>query len=129
MELIWKAAAAALLASAVGLLLRRHNPEAALLLGALTAICVLSAALGLLNGLRDLRSLISSLVGKNSETLILPVFKCMAVTLVTRFAVELCRDAAQNSVAAALEVSGSACCLALAMPLLISVLKTLGGLT
>ena len=129
MAVMVKIGGAALLTAVVGLLLRRHNPETALLLGAVTALGALLASLGLLNGLRELRGLIRPMLGEGGELLMTPVFKCLAVVLITRFTSELCRDASQQSVAAAVEMAGSACCVSLVLPLLVSVLKILGGLS
>ena len=49
MELIYKASALALLSAVVSLLLKKQNPEAALLLSVLTAVGILIAAMGLLS--------------------------------------------------------------------------------
>ncbi len=123
-----KAAAASLMASAICLLLRRHNPEVALLLGFMTALAVFSATLRVLDGLRDFRGLIRQLIGNESETLLSPVVKCLAISVVTRFSAESCRDSSQHAAAAAVEFAGSACSIAAVLPLLMSVLKTIGGL-
>ena len=53
MELILKAAASALLTAAVGLLLKKQNPEIALLLGAVTALGILFASLKIVDGLGE----------------------------------------------------------------------------
>lgn len=123
-----KAAAASLMASTICLLLRRHNPEVALLLGLMTALAVFSATLRVLDGLRDFRGLIRQLIGNESETLLSPVVKCLAISVVTRFSAESCRDSSQHAAAAAVEFAGSACSIASVLPLLMSVLKTIGGL-
>ena len=128
MSIILKIGGAALLTAVVGLLLRRHNPETALLLGAVTALAALLGSFRLLEGLRDLRGLLRPMLGEGSEVLMTPVFKCLGIVLVSRFCSELCRDASQQSVAAAVEMAGSACCVSLVLPLLVSVLKILGGL-
>ncbi len=127
--MIIRIAGAALLSSVIGLLLRRHNPETALLLGAVTALTALIASFCLLDGFHDLRALMRPMLGEGNEVLMTPVFKCLAVILVTRFSSELCRDASQQSVAAAVELAGSACCVSIVMPLLISVLKIMGELS
>ena len=128
MELVIKAAAALLTASAVCLLLRRHNPEIALLLGLVTALSVFAASLRVMDGLRDFRRLVRQLIGDESETLISPVVKCLAISVVTRFSAESCRDSSQHAAAAAVEFAGSACSIAAVLPLLMSVLRSIGGL-
>lgn len=122
-----KVAAAAITVSVLGLLLRRYNPELVLLLSSVTAAGALLASLGLLDGLRELRALLRSFLGENAETLIAPVAKSLAITLLSRFAADLCRDASQSSLASAVELAGNLCCVGLTLPLLMSVLKILGG--
>ena len=127
MELIYKASALALLSAVVSLLLKKQNPEAALLLSVLTAVGILIAAMGLLNGLQELREQIGKILG-GSEVLIAPIMKCLAIAIVTRIAAELCKDSAQNAAAAAVELAGTVCAVSTVMPLLMSVLKMIGGL-
>ena len=127
MELIYKASALALLSAVVSLLLKKQNPEAALLLSVLTAVGILIAAMGLLNGLQELREQIGKILG-GSEVLIAPIMKCLAIAIVTKIAAELCRDSAQNAAAAAVELAGTVCAVSTVMPLLMSVLKMIGGL-
>lgn len=127
MELIFKASAVALLSAVVSLLLKKQNPEAALLLGVLTAVGILIAAMGLLNGLWELRVQVQHILG-DSEMLIAPIMKCLAIAIVTRIAAELCKDSAQNAASAAVELAGTVCAVTTVMPLLMSVLKMIGGL-
>lgn len=125
---MWKTAAAAVLSAAVSLLLRKHNPETALLLGALTAVCLVFSSLGLLGGFGEFRALAGKLMGGENETLIAPVLKCLAIAVVTKLTGEICRDASQRSAAAAVDLAGAACSIAVVLPLLMSVLKKIGGL-
>ena len=127
MELLSKSAATALIVSVLGLLLKKRNPEWTLMLGALAAAGILIASAGMLDGFRQLRDALRGLTD-SGELLVEPVLKCLAISLITRFSVELCRDSAQNSSAAAVELAGSVCALSVVMPLLISVLKMIGGL-
>ena len=128
MEILLKISAAAVITALFCLLLRRSNPEGALLLAAVTGLVVMIASLGVLDSLRDLRVTVSDMLGSGGGMLISPILKCLAICLFTRFTAEFCKDASQHSVAAAVEIAGSACCLSAVMPLLVSVLKMLGGL-
>ena len=101
---------------------------AALLLSALTALGILLSSLGVLNGLRELREQIDRILGKG-ETLVAPVLKCLAIAVVTRFSADLCRDSAQHAAASAMEFAGTVCAVTTVLPLLMSVLKIIGGLT
>ena len=60
--------------------------------------------------------------------MIRPVLKCLAIAIITKITSELCRDASQNTASAAIELLGTVCALSVAMPLIVSMLKTVGGL-
>ena len=102
MESIIRAAGAALTASVLALLIRRRDPELALLLGALTAAGILFAAAAPMGELLQLKTLTTQLMGLD-ESLLTPVLKCLGISIVTRFAGELCRDASQGAAAMAVE--------------------------
>ncbi len=123
-----KAASAALLSAVLGLLIKRHNPEGALLLGTVCAVGILAASLGILDGFASLRKLLRQIFGGEAEGLVSPILKCLAISIVSRFSAESCRDASQNAAASAVEFAGAVCSLAVVMPLLMSILKTMGGI-
>ena len=127
MESIIRAAGAALTASVLALLIRRRDPELALLLGALTAAGILFAAAAPMGELLQLKTLTTQLMGLD-ESLLTPVLKCLGISIVTRFAGELCRDASQGAAAMAVEAMGSACALAAVLPLLADLIRTIGGM-
>lgn len=124
---MYKAAALSLISAVMSLLLKKQNPEASLLLGAATALWILIAGVGVLDGLGDVRDQVGRILGKG-ETLITPVMKCLAIAVVTRFSADLCRDSAQNAAASAMEFAGTVCAVSTVLPLLMSVLKIIGGL-
>lgn len=127
MELLIKAAAAALTASAIGLLIKRSNPELALLLSACTVTMILIASTGFLNGLQELTQAVKTIAGAG-ETLTGPVLKCVAAAMITKLAAELCRDSSQGAAAAAVELAGTVCALSAALPLIMGMLKLIGGM-
>ena len=127
METIIKCGALALTVTAVCLLIKRINPELSLLLGA--AACVMIALVGFRLGesLTELAATVRTMIGA-ANTNIAPVFKCVAIAAVTKLAGELCRDASQSAVAASVELAGTFCAVAVAMPMLIGMLKLIGGM-
>lgn len=127
MELLLRAAAAALAAAVIGLLIRRKNPELALLLSACTVVMILIAASGFLDGLQSLLQTVRTL-GGGREALTEPLVKCFAVGLVTKMSAELCSEASNRAAASAIELAGSVCAMGIVMPLLLSMLKMIGGM-
>ena len=127
MDLVIKTAAAALTAAAAALVVKKSNPELALLLSAVTVCVILISASGVLKNIVELSDTVKS-VYKGREIFIAPVFKCLAISIVTKISCELCRESTQNAMAAALELTGTLCALSSAMPMLKTMLKMIGGM-
>ena len=126
MELIFKASAAALSAAVLSLIVKKFNPEISLLLDIIVSVVIVSASLSFLSVIRELGQLISKIL-KGSETLLLPVLKCLAIAVITKVSAELCRDSSQSAAASALEFAGSVCALSISAPLILKVLNLIGG--
>ena len=108
MELIFKAAAVALVSAAVGLLIKRTNPEMSLAVGACTVAMIALAAMSFAGELKSFIKTVKTIAG-TSDVLIAPVLKCVAI-------------------AAAVELAGTVCAMSVAMPLIVSVLRMIGGM-
>ena len=127
MELLFKSAAAALSAAVFGLLLRRKNPELTSLLIFSAFAVLLIASLRWAMPFRELSETVRTMTD-GKETLLAPVLKCVAAAVVTQITADLCRDASQSALASAAELTGTLFALGLSMPLIVSMLKMLGGL-
>ena len=126
MEPMLRISAAAVCALLSCLLLKRTNPELAAALGMAAVGMILLASLNMGSGLKDLRDTLRDRF-QLKETMMQPVLKCVATGIVTRLTADLCKDSSQNAVASAVEVAGSFCALGIIMPLLVSMLKMVGG--
>ncbi|GHU91468.1 hypothetical protein FACS1894202_12960 [Clostridia bacterium] len=107
--------------------IKKYNPEQGLLLSlAVTAaltliICVLLAPAV------DYAEQLAQTAGLDAE-IFTPLVKCAGLSIVTRLTSELCRDAKEQGIAAAVEIGGAAMILIAAMPLFVAVLNLLRGL-
>ena len=127
MELLIKTAAVGIAAGMIGLVIKKSNPELTAALGAAAAAAICIAGVSFISPLAELAALIKSMTS-SGEIFIAPVMKCAAIAIVTKLASELCRDSAQSAVAASIELAGSICALSVAMPLIITMLKTIGAM-
>lgn len=116
MEAMIKIAALAVTAAVLGAVLRKNTPELALLLALCAGLWMLTiaasglgAAVAFLEELTDLAGL--------SEELLEPVVKTVALSILTKLTVELCRSAGESGVAAFVETAGTVLALAVALPL------------
>lgn len=124
MALVFKASAAAISASLIALLLKKSNPESALLLSIVTVIVLSAASMRFMDNIRELLDLAQEMYGVPYR-FCQPVVKCLAIAIVTRISSDLCRDASQAALASGVDLAGSVCALSVALPLIISVLKNL----
>ncbi len=127
MELLFRAVCLALTAAVLVLLIQKQNPELAGVLS-IAAICVLLlSVLRYLSAFQELSATVRGLLS-GSETVLLPVAKCLAAAIISRVAADLCRDASQSALASAVELAGTFCAVGISLPLILSVLKQIGGL-
>ena len=124
MEQVFQAAALCLIGALLAVVVRRGSPELALLQTLGAAAAVLASLAGTVEELmKFLREL-----GERSgvpEPLFLPLYKTIGIALVVRVGGELCRDAGESALAAALETAGALCALLASLPLLRAVLTLL----
>jgi len=121
MEWIWKAAGIAAAGSVLGLLLRKHAPETALLLAAALTGLLLSVGLDALRAVVRFARTAAELSGVSAPA-VTTVLKCCAIAVVTKLTCAFCRDAGQEAAAAALELAGCAAAAYVTLPLLETVL-------
>ena len=125
MEVLLKVSGIVLITACVVLMIRRSNPEIALAASLGAVIVILTLAAPLLRPLAELKELMRSQYGI-SDSYMTPVVKCCAVAITARITADLCREAAQNAAASAIELVGVLCAIAAAMPLLRMMLDTIG---
>ncbi|MEY8315955.1 SpoIIIAC/SpoIIIAD family protein [Oscillospiraceae bacterium 50-58] len=107
--------------------LRKNTPELALLL-------VLAAGVWMLvlvaDGLGVVVALMEELADQAglSETLLEPVVKTVALSILTRLTAEICRSAGEGGVAAFVETAGTVLALLAALPLVRAVAQLMGEL-
>ena len=116
MEIMGKVAAAAMVAAVLGVLLRKHVPELALLLTLCAGLWILSAVLDGLGAVAQLMEELRQLAGI-SEELIEPVVKTVVISVLTKLTVELCRASGEGGVAAFVETAGTVLALVVTLPL------------
>ena len=101
----------------LALVLKKTSPEQALLL----VLCAAVAGLALLaDGLGELVGFLRGLGERSgiSETLFVPLYKTVGISLVVKVGGALCRDAGGASLESVVESVGPACAFLAALPLL-----------
>lgn len=116
MEYIVKVAAICLLGAVLALLLKKSNPELALLLALAACAAVLAIVIG---GLGDVYTFLEELIlwGGLSTDIFSPLWKTVGIALISRAGTELCKDAGENAMASMVEMTGAFGAILVAMPL------------
>ena len=122
MDFLIKGSAIGVIASVLGLLLKKNAPEFALLLTVSAAAAIIGFALSILGNIKDF---VYELVerGAISSALLAPLVKCVGISVCAKLATDICKDAGFSASASAVELVASAAALYAALPLMRAVLK------
>ena len=117
----------AIVAAILALTLRQYSPQIAVVVSVGAGVLLFGyIAASLLPVLQEVLSisLLSEGVAENIGTL----FKCLGVCYVVQLAADSCRDAGQQAIASKVELAGKVTVLALALPMLKTVVSFLDDL-
>ena len=121
MEIIFRAAAVAVIGSVLALLLKKNTPELSLMTALATGLAVVWLTISLCSGITEVLSRALEISG-TSAVYVEPVMKCVGIGLVSNLTGQVCRDAQQGTAASAVELCGVFCALYVALPLVESLL-------
>ena len=107
--------------------LKKNTPELALLLVLAAGLWMLSLVASGLGAIVALMEELAQQAGL-SEALLEPVVKTVALSILTKLTVELCRSAGEGGVAAFVETAGAVLALLVALPLIQAVAQLMGEL-
>ena len=127
MEVMAKLAAVGVTAVVLSAVLKKNTPELALLLVLAAGLWRLTLAAGGLGAAAALMEELAQQAGL-SEALLEPVVKTVALSILTKLTVELCRSAGEGGVAAFVETAGAVLALLAALPLVRAVAQLMGEL-
>lgn len=127
MEIVIKAAAIAIVSALCILLIKKSNQELGLAAALAAAAVICFASVRMFESILELISYAISQTGLSS-VLFLPIIKCVGIAIIVKVTSGLCKDAGQSGIASAVEMLGSAAELFTAIPLISSLLDTIGGL-
>ena len=127
MESVTGLAAAAVAAALCAAVVRQRSGEVGSVVALAAGVLLLGAVLAGLDDVTALMDELGELAGL-SPAVLAPVVKTVGVAILTRLSAELCRDAGEGGIAAAVETAGAVTALLAALPLLRAVVATVAGL-
>ncbi|NCB51789.1 MAG: stage III sporulation protein AD [Clostridia bacterium] len=122
MDIAVKAVAAGVIAAIFGLIIRKNNPELAVVLSIAACAVILAVALGLADGVMEVVGLARDLSGLSSAVFT-PVVKCVGIGIIAKLGADSCRDAGSAGTASAVELAGAIAAVFTALPLMRTLLK------
>ncbi len=127
MAVLVKIAAVAVAGAILSLVIRKNSPEMSLLLTISLALIAISLAFDLISDVTDfLKSLADT--AEISPAVLSIVLKTVGISIVTKLAADVCRDAGQSSVASGVELTGAFTALYISLPLFKTVINMIGSL-
>ncbi|NLO47101.1 MAG: hypothetical protein GX111_02080 [Clostridiales bacterium] len=124
MEMLIRGAVLGIVASAIGLMIRKNSPEMALLLSISAGIVILYFAFNMLSGVKSFIEELADSAGL-SPAILLPVLKNVGIAIAGKLASDICKDADQTASAGAVELVASAAAIYVSIPLMRTVLQML----
>lgn len=122
MDFLIKGSVIGVVASVIGLMLKKNVPEFALLLTLSAATAILCFAFAVLGDVKEFVLEVAE-KGAISSALLSPVLKCAGISVCAKLASDVCKDAGYAASASAVELVASAAALYAALPLMRTVLK------
>lgn len=128
MEQVTTMAAVCLLSSVLAVLLKKSNPEMALLL---TGAAAFMGLILLSRSVEEITAFLREMVtmGGLLPELFAPLLKTAAIALISRISSDLCRDAGENAMASLVETAGAFGAILVSLPLMEAVWEMLQVLT
>lgn len=128
MEYVVKSAVAAVAAAVLALVVKKSNPELALLLGMAAALLAVYYAVRSLNPVVELVRTLGEKTTLASDIYV-PVLKCLGIGIITQIGSGICKDAGQAAAATGVELCGTAAAMLCTLPLISSILDVIGRLS
>lgn len=124
MDMIGQVVAAAVIGAVCAAVVKKQTPDLALIVTLCAVALILGTAMAALAPVRELMDALGERSGLSAAVLA-PVVKTVGIALLTRVCAELCRDANESGIAAAVEIAGGVCALLVCLPLFQAVLELL----
>lgn len=116
METLWRVIAVALITAAIAVFLKKTSPDMAFLLTTAACCIVIGIFAKFANEIAVRFGQGFAGIGL-SEELFLPLFKTVAIAVITKTAGDICRDAGESGVGNLVETTGAFAAILLSLPL------------
>lgn len=127
MEIIVQITTIAVASALCSVVVKKQAPEIGIVLGLSAGVFILLLLFPAAKSIKDLITSLSEMADL-APAVLTPVIKTVGISIITKIAAELCRDAKEGGIAALLEIAGAVLALVVCIPLIEAVLSTIGEL-
>ena len=106
------------------IILKQYRPEFALYVSILAGIFILILSISQISGVINLLKSLASKANINSEFLGI-ILKITGIAILTEFAVSICQDSGESSIASKIDIGGKVMIITISIPIISSLLETI----
>lgn len=106
------------------IILKQYKPEFAIYISIVAGILILVLSISNLSGVINLLKDIASRASINSKFLSI-ILKITGIAILTEFAVSICQDSGEKSIANKIDIGGKAIIITISLPIISSLLETI----
>ena len=106
------------------IILKQYKPEFAVYVSILAGIFILLFSLAQISGVINLLKDLSNKANINSQFLGI-IFKITGIAILTEFAVSICKDSGESSIANKIDIGGKVLIITISIPIISSLLETI----
>ena len=106
------------------IILKQYRPEFALYVSILAGIFILVLSISQISGVINLLKSLASKANINSEFLGI-ILKITGIAILTEFAVSICQDSGESSIASKIDIGGKVMIITISIPIISSLLETI----
>ena len=106
------------------IMLKQYKPEFAVYVSILAGIFILVLSISQISGVINLLKSLASKANINSEFLGI-ILKITGIAILTEFAVSICQDSGESSIASKIDIGGKVTIITISIPIISSLLETI----
>ena len=105
------------------IIIKQHRPEFGVYISLASGILILGLVIGKISGIITLLSNLANKSSINNDFLYL-LIKITGIALLTEFAVSICKDSGESSIASKIDIGGKVTIIAISIPIISGLLET-----
>ena len=106
------------------IILKQYRPEFALYVSILAGIFILLLSISQISGVINLLKSLATKANINSQFLEI-ILKITGIAILTEFAVSICQDSGESSIASKIDIGGKVMIITISIPIISSLLETI----